>query len=109
MVYGRWKRTYSWGTRTKQVISHWKCWVIGQEVYLDSHPYEPRRVAGPGRPRRYTDIQRKQRIALKVNIGRWSKEQQYYTGQGMWAVAARYGDKIAQARTTLDSMGDVGG
>ncbi len=78
--------------------------MVGQEVYLDDHPYEPRRVAGPGRPRKYNDVQRKRRVALKVNIGRWTKEQQYYTGQGMWGLAERYSDKIAGARSELDCM-----
>ncbi len=104
VIYGQWKRTYPWGTRTRRVVSHWKCWVVNQETYLDDHPYEPRRVPGPGAPRKFTDIQRKRRMILHTDVCRWTRKQQHYTGQGMWAMAGRYGDKVAQARDELESM-----
>jgi len=104
VAIGQWKRTYPWGTRTRRVMSHWKCWISLQETYMADHPYEPRRVAGPGRPRKFTDVQRKRRLALNVSISRWNKEHQYYIGLGMWSVASRYSDKVQQARDELNGM-----
>lgn len=104
VVIGRWKRTYPWGTRTRQVASHLICWVRKSEEYLDDHPYEPRRVAGPGRPRKYTPEQSRKRGSIRVQILRWARRQQEYTSMGMWAMAGRYKDKIEQARGVLDGM-----
>ena len=104
VVIGRWKRKYPWGVRTRQRVSHFNCWVREAEEYLDDHPYEPRRVAGPGRPIQYTQEQRRERRNLQVQISRWTRKQQEYIGGGLWAVAGRYKDKIEQARGVLEGM-----
>lgn len=104
VVIGRWKHTYSYGTRTRQVASHLSCWVTQTEIYLDEHPYEPRRVAGPGRPARYTPEQARERGVIRVQMLRWTKKQQEYVGQAMWAMAGRYKDKVEEGRRRLDDM-----
>lgn len=104
VAIGQWKRTYPWGTRTRRVMSHWPCWVMKQEVRFDEYPYTPRRVAGPGKPRIYSDAQRRERANLRVNIVRWGKRQQEYINDGLWAVADGYKDKIMAARNRLANM-----
>ena len=104
VVVGQWKRTYVYGTRTRKVMGHFACWVSRAEEYLDTHPYEPRRVAGPGRPRTYTPEQGRKRGSLRVQILRWARKQQEYTGMGLWAVAGRYKDKIEHARRVMNDM-----
>jgi hypothetical protein len=37
-------------------------------------------------------------------MSRWRKQQAVYTGDGMWAMAGRYRDKIAVIREELDGM-----
>lgn len=104
VMVGQWKRTFPWGTRTKRVMSHFACWVGQAEAYLDDHPYEPSITPGPGRPQQYTATERTRRMALGTNIRRWTEKQQHYTGDGMWAVANTYKDKIVKARVELNEM-----
>lgn len=104
VMVGQYKRTYPWGTRTRRSMSHLECWYTQAHIWLDDHPYTPTVKAGPGRPARYTPEQAASRKALLMNISRWNKRQQEYVGQGMWAMALRYSDKISEARSTMDSM-----
>lgn len=104
VIVGQWKRTYGWGTRTKRVMSHFTCWVVQAEVYLDDHPYEAPSTAGPGRPHKYNADQRRRRMSLGANIKRWHQKQQTYTGEAMWAMADSYKVKISEARAELVNM-----
>jgi len=104
VMIGQSKRTYPWGTRTNRSMSHLECWYTNAHVWLDEHPYTPTVKAGPGRATHYTPEQAVVRKALRVNIVRWSKKQQEYIGQGMWAMAGRYGDQVYEARERLNGM-----
>ena len=104
VMVGQSKRTYPWGTRTKRSMSHLECWYNQAHIWLDDHPYTPTVKAGPGRSIRYTSEQAVERKALRVSISRWSKKRQEYVGQGMWAMALRYSDRVSEARGVLTSM-----
>jgi hypothetical protein len=104
VMVGQFKRKYPWGTRTRRSTSHLECWYTNAHVWLDDHPYTPTVKAGPGRPVSYTPEQAANRKALRVNISRWKTKQQEYIGQGLWAMAGRYEDKVTSAREVLSSM-----
>ncbi len=104
VAIGQWKRTYPWGTRTRRVVAHWKCWLVKQEIWFDEHPYTPVIQAGPGRPVKYTPEQRKRRASLRVMINQNKKKQVEYIGDDMWATAERYTDKIRVYRDELNDM-----
>jgi len=104
VLIGQFKRTYPWGTRTKQTASHFECWISKARTYLADNPYNPKFTAGPGRPVVYSQDDIRLRKNLQVNITRWGKKQREFVGQGMWAMADRYGAKIAKARMNLDTM-----
>ncbi len=104
VIMGQTKRTFHFGTRTRRMISHFKCWVSNAETYLDDNPYEPRRVAGPGRPKTFTTEQRKHRLVLQVQMRRWTLKQEEYINMGMWTVAEGYKEKVAGARLKLNEM-----
>lgn len=104
VMVGQYKRTFPWGTRTKRSTSHLECWYSQANLWLDDHPYAPTVRAGPGRPTSYTPEQATERKSLQVCIGRWKTRQQEYIDKGMWAMASRYGDKVAGAREVLSSM-----
>lgn len=101
------KRTFPWGTRTNRRTSHFDCYVSKASVWFDDHPYIPTTDSintRPGRPVKYTSEQSQERRQLRANILRWNKKQQEYTGDGMWGMAGRYGEKVHKARAVLDSM-----
>ena len=104
VMVGQFKRTYPWGTRTQRSMSHLSCWTFQAHIWLDEHPYTPTVKAGPGRPTQYTPEQACARKSLYMNINRWSKKQQEYMGEGLWAMAGRYGDQVTEARDKLNSM-----
>ncbi len=104
VMIGQWKRTGGYGTRTTRTMSHLQCWVTKAEVWLDDHPYEPVIKAGPGRPQKYTSEQIRVRRNLLSSMKRWHTRQTEFIGDGMWATADRYKDKISVARDELNSM-----
>ncbi len=108
VMIGQWKRsgTYQgkWATRTTQVMSHFACWVSRAEVYLDDNPYVPPNNPGPGRPTKYTEDQLRLRRNTQMQIKRLTGKQQYYNGQGLWAVAGGLGDRVRVLRESLVCM-----
>lgn len=104
VMVSQWKRTYSYGTRTRRQMSHFGCWYVHAQIWLDEHPYVPVIKAGPGRPQKYTGEQIAKRRNLQNNIKRWGLKQKEYVGTGMWAMAGKYGDKVAGARGELNGM-----
>ena len=103
-MIGQWKRPASFGTKTTRHVSHLECWYNNANNWLDDHPYTPVIQAGPGRPVKYTQDQIVTRRNLQNNIKRWTVKQQDYVGQGMWATAGMYGDRVSVARSQLNSM-----
>ena len=103
-MVGQWKRTGSYGTRTHRTMSHFECWKVQAEQWFDDNPYKPVIQAGPGRPARYTDEQIITRRNLQGNIKRWTVRQQQYLGEGMWAMAGKYGDRVSMANRELERM-----
>ena len=104
----QWKKTGMYqgkiGTRTRLLMSHLSCWISKAYTYLEDHPYEPPNTPGPGRPIKYTPDQLRRRRNLQMQIRRWRGQQEDYNGQGMWAMADKYKDKVREARERLGCM-----
>lgn len=104
VMVGQRKWTHSGGTRTKRTYSHYSCWKTNADTYLLDNPYTPTVKAGPGRPTKYTAEQAKERMRLSISIARWSSKQKEYVGDGMWAMANKYGGMIKEYRYRLVNM-----
>ena len=111
---GQYKRTGMYAgekaTRTTRIMTHFDCFVSKHTTYLDDNPYEPptglneNGEHSPGRPRKYTIEQGKRRQSLQMRMRRLVERQQYYNGQGMWAMADGYKEKVRVIREQLIEM-----